>query len=140
MYNDVTTTIHKHPLFMTPTCHTTFCLLAHESLLQYRISSNVLDFKRTLANISAGYPCISFSWTQWVKNNNIPYYRQELKRVLAWPSSHYSNYPWSFFVFMRNLVDDDVVASLIYFSFINTLLLLFFKSKRYMCLCNVRKF
>ena len=51
----------------------------------------------TLANISAGYPCINFSRTQWVKNNNRPYYSQELKRVLAWPSSHYSNYPWSFF-------------------------------------------
>ena len=74
-----------------------------------------------MANISAGYPCIKFSWTQWVKNNNIPYYSQELKRVLAWPSSHYSNYPWSFFVFMGNLVTDDVVASLIYFFFIYAL-------------------
>ena len=93
---------------------------------------------RTLANISAGYPCIKFSWTQWVKNNNIPYYSQELKRVLAWLSSHYSNYPWSFFVFMGNLVTDDVVASLIYFCFIYALFF-FYKSKRYMCLCNVGK-
>ena len=121
--NDVFTTIHKHFLFMTPSCHSTCRLLAHISLVQYSRSSNVLAFRRTLANISARYPCISFSWTQWVKNNNIPYYSQELKRVLAWSSSHYSNYTWSFFVFMGNLVADDVVASLIYFCFINTLLL-----------------
>ena len=108
---------------MTPSCPTTFRFLAHVSLLQCSISSNVLAFRRTLENISAGYPCISFSWTQWVKNNNIPYYSQELKRVLAWPCSHYSNYTWSFFVFMGNLVADDAVASLIYLCFINTLLL-----------------
>ena len=48
------------------------------------------------------------------------YYSQELKRVLAWPSSHSSNYGWSFFVFMGNLVADDVVASLIYLFFICT--------------------
>ena len=67
-----------------------------------------------MANISVGYPCISVSWTQWVKNNNIPYYSQELKRVLGWPSSHYSNYPWSFFVFMGSLVANDAVGSLIF--------------------------
>ena len=106
---------------MTPSCRTTFRLLSHVSLLQYGISSIVFTFRRTLENISAGYPCIKFSWTQWVKNNNIPYYSQELKRVLTWPSSHYSNYPWSFFVFMGNLVTDDVVASLIYFCFIYAL-------------------
>ena len=122
LYNDVFTTIHKHPLFMTPSCPTTFRFLAHVSLLQCSISSNVLAFRRTLENISAGYPCISFSWTQWVKNNNIPYYSQELKRVLAWPCSHYSNYTWSFFVLMGNLVADDAVASLIYLCFISTLL------------------
>ena len=132
-------TIHKHPLFMTPSYRTTFCLLAHVSLLQYSKSSNVFAFRRTLATISSRHPCISFSWTQWVKNNNIPYYSQELKRVLAWPSSHYSNYPWSFFVFMGNLVTDDVVASLIYFCFIYALFFFFYKSKRYMCLCNVGK-
>ena len=71
-----------------------------------------------MANISIGYPCISFSWTQWGKNNNRPNYSQELKRVLAWSSSYYSNYPWSFFIFMGNLVTDDAVASLIYFCFI----------------------
>ena len=92
-----------------------------------------------MANISAGYPCISFSWTQWVKNNNRPNYSQEMKRVLAWLSSHYSNYHWSFFVFMGNLVAHDVVASLIYFCFIYELLLFFYKPKRYMCLCNVGK-
>ena len=105
---------------MTPSYRTTFCLLALVSLLQYCRSSNVLAFRRTLANISAGYPCISFSWTQWVKNNNRLYYSQALKRVLAWPSSHYSNYPWSFLVFMGNLVAHDVVASLTYFRFIYT--------------------
>ena len=115
-------TIHKHPLFMTPSCRTTFRFLAHVSLLQYSRSSNVLAFRTTLPNISAGYPCISFSWIQWVKNNNRPNYSQELKRVLAWPSSHYSNYPWSFFVFMGNLVAHDVVESLFYFCFIYTLL------------------
>ena len=120
MYTDVFTTIHKHPSFITPSCLTTFCLLAHVSLLQYSISSNVLAFRRTLAHISTGYPCISSSWTQWVKNNNRPNYSQDLKRVLAWQSSHYSNYPWSFFVIMRNLVSNDVVASLIYFFFIYT--------------------
>ena len=60
-----------------------------------------------------------------------------MRRVLAWPSSHYSNYPCSFFVFMGNLVANDAMASLIYFRFINTLF--FYKSKRYMCLCNVGK-
>ena len=133
LYNDVFTTIHKHPLFMTPSCRTTFRLLAHVSLLQYSISSNMLTFRRTLAHISTRYPCISSSWTQWVKNNNRPNYSQELKRVLAWPSSHYSNYPWSFFFFMGNLVAHDVVAILIYFWFIYTLLLFFYKSKRCMC-------
>ena len=120
LYNDVFTTIHKHPLFMTLSNHTTFCLLAHVSLLQYSRSSNALAFRRTLANIYARYPCISFSWTEWVKNNNKPNYSQEMKRVLGWPSCHYSNYPWSFFVFMGNLVVDDVMASLIYFRFIYT--------------------
>ena len=113
----------KHSLFMTPSCRTAFRLLAHVCLLQYSRSSNVSDFRRTLTNISARYPCISFSWTQWVKNNNRPYYSQKLKRVLAWPSSHYSNYPWSVFFFMLNLVAEDVVASLIYFFFIYTFFL-----------------
>ena len=52
-----------------------------------------------MANISARYPCINFSRTQWVKNNNRPNDSEELKMVLAWPSSHYSNYPWLFFCF-----------------------------------------
>ena len=106
---------------MTPSSRNAFRLLIHVSLLQYSISSNVLTFRRTLAHISARYPCISSSWTQWVKNNNIPNYSQELNRVLAWLSSHYSNYPWSFFVIMRNLESNDVVACLIYFYFIYTL-------------------
>ena len=38
---------------------------------------------------------------------------------------------------MGNLVADDAVASLIYFCFIYDFF--FYKSKRYMCLCNVRK-
>ena len=75
-------------------------------------------FRRTLTNIYAGYPCISFSWTEWVKNNNRPNYNQEMKRVLAWPSSHYSNYCCSFFFFMANLVAHDVLAILIYLYFI----------------------
>ena len=129
--SDVFMTIHKNSLFMTPSCRTTFRLLAHVSLLQYSWSSNVFTFRRTLTNISAGYPCISYSWTQWVKNNNRPYYSQKLKRVLAWPSSHYSNYPWSLFFFMGNLVAHDVVASLIYFCFIYTFFL--YKSIRCMC-------
>ena len=87
LYNDVFTTTHKHPLFMTPSYRTTFRFLAHVSVLQYSRSSNVLVFKRTLANISAGYPCIPFSRTQWVKNSNRPNFSNELKRVLAWPSS-----------------------------------------------------
>ena len=131
-YTDVFTTIRKHPFLMTSSYYTTFRLLAHVSLLQYSRSSNVWAFRRTLANISIGYPCISFSWTQRVKNNNRPNYSQELKKVLAWPSSHYSNYAWSFFFFMGNLVVHDVVASLIYFSFIYTLIF-FSKSKRCMC-------
>ena len=79
-------------------------------------------FRRTLAHISVRYPCISSSWAQWMKNNNRPNYSQELKRVLAWPSSHCSNYPWSIFFFVGNLVAHDVVARLIYFFFIYTLL------------------
>ena len=94
---DVFRTIDKHPLFITPSCCNTFCLLTHVSLLQYSISSNVLAFRRTFAHISTRYPCISSLWTQWVKNNNRPNYSQELKRVLAWPSSNYSNDRWSFF-------------------------------------------
>ncbi|RVW82134.1 hypothetical protein CK203_052453 [Vitis vinifera] len=39
---DVFTTIHKHSLFMTFSCCTTFRLLAHVSLLRYSISLNVL--------------------------------------------------------------------------------------------------
>ena len=118
LYSDVFMTIHKHILFMTPSCRTTFRLLAHVSPLQYSISSNVLTIRRTFTHISIGYRCISSSWTQWVKNNSRPNYSQELKRVLAWPRSHYSNYPWSFFVFMGNLVAHDVVAILLYFWFI----------------------
>ena len=83
----------------------------------------MFTFKRTLTNIYAGYPCISFSWTQWVKNKSRPYYSQEMKKVLAWPSAHYSNYAWSFFVFMGNLVAHDVVGSLIYFCFVYTFFL-----------------
>ena len=116
--------MHKYPLFMTLSCRTAFHLLAHVSLLLYSISSNVLTFRRTLAHIFSRYSCISTSWTQWVKNNNRPNHSQEFKRVLAWPSSHYSNYPWSFFIFMRNLIAHDVVASLIYFCFIYTFFLI----------------
>ena len=122
---------------MTPSCGTTFLLFTHVSLLQYSRSSNVLAIRRTLANISTGYPCISFSWIQWGKNNKWPYYSQELKKVLARPSSQYSNYPWSFFVFMRNLVALDIVASLIYFCFIYTFF--YINLIEYICLCNVRK-
>ena len=75
----------------------------------------------TLANISAGYPCINFSQTQWAKNNKRPNYSEELKRVLARPSFHYANYPWSFFFFMWNLIAHEVMASLIYLCFIYTL-------------------
>ena len=98
----------------------------------------MLAFRRILAHIFTRYPCIRSSWTQWVKNNNKSNYSQELKNVLAWPSSHYLNYPWSFFVFMGNLVVDDVLACLIYFYFIYTLLF-FYKSQRYMYFCNDRK-
>ena len=120
LYSDVFTTMHKHPLFMTLSYRTTFRLLAHVSLLRYSRSSNVWAFRRTLTHILAGYPCISSSRTQWMENNNRPNYSQEWKRVLAWPSSHYSNYPWSFFFFMGNLVAHDVMANLIYFSVIYT--------------------
>ena len=128
----------KHSLFMTPSCRTAFRLLAHVCLLQYSRSSNVLAFRRALSHISARYPCINFSWTQWVKNNNRPNYSQELLMVLAWPSSHYSNFPWWFFIFMGNLVAHDAMASLIYFYFIYTFFF-FYKSQRYMYFCNVRK-
>ena len=114
-------TIHKHPLFMTPSCRTVFHLLAHVSLFQYSILLKVLAFMRTSTHISERYTCISSSWTQWVKNNNRLNYSQKLNRVLAWLSSHYSNYPRSFFVIMRNLISNEVVASLIYFYFIYTL-------------------
>ena len=124
-------TTHKHSLFMTPSCRTTFCLLAHISLLQYSKSSNMLAFRRTLAPISTGYPCISSLCTQWVENKNIPNYSEELKRVLAWPSSHYSNHPLSIFFFMCNLVAHDVVATLIYFCFSYT----FFFNKFKRCMC-----
>ena len=134
---DVFTTIHKHSLFMILSCRTAFRLLTHVSLLQYRRSLNVLAFRWTLAHISARYPCISFAWTQWVKNNNRPNYSQELKRALAWPCCHYSNHPWSFFVFLGNHVALNVLASLIYFYFIYTFF--FYKFKSFMFLCNGRK-
>ena len=123
---------------MIPTCRTAFRLLAHLCLLQYSISSNVLAFRRALAHISARYPRISSSWTQWVKNNNRPNYSRELKRVSAWPSSHYLIYTWSFFVFIGNLVAHDILASLIYFCFIYTLFF-FYKFRRYMYFCNLRE-
>ena len=129
-YNLVFRTIHKHSLFMTPSCRTAFRLLAHVSQLQYSRSLNVLAFRRTLAHIFARYPCIRSSWTPWVKINNRPHYSQELKRVLAWKNSHYSNYPWSSFFFMGNLVAHDVKASLFYFLFF---IHFFFKSKSFMC-------
>ena len=68
LYSIVFTTIHKHPFFMTLSCRTVFRLLAHISLIQYSRSLKVLAFKRTLVHISERYPCISSSWTQWVKN------------------------------------------------------------------------
>ena len=74
-----------------------------------------------------------------MKKNNWPNYSQELKRVLAWPSSHYSNYPWSFFFFMGNLVAHDVLSILCYFWFIYTLSFFLYKSKRYMCSCSIGK-
>ena len=120
---------------MIPSCHFSFRLLAHVSLLKYSRSLNVLALRRTLAYIYARYPCISSAWTQWVKNNNRANYNQEYKRALAWPNTHYSNHPWSFFVFMENLVAHDVLTSLIYFYYIY----IYYKSKRNMCLCNVRK-
>ena len=118
LYGDVFTTIYKHSLFMTPSCRTAFHLVAHVCLLQYSRSSNMLAFRRTLTHISKRYPCISSSSTQLAQNNNRPNYSQELRRVLAWPRSYYSNYPWSFFFFMGNLVAHDVMARLIYFFFI----------------------
>ena len=132
-YSDVFTTKHKHPLFMTPSTYTTFRLLAHVSLLQCSIPSNLLAFRSIFAHISVGYPCISSSWTQWVKNNNRPNYSEELNRVLAWPSSHYSNYPWSFFFFMGNLVAHDAVTNLIYLCFIYALFFFYINIKRCMC-------
>ena len=116
---------------MTPSSHNAFRLLVHVSLLQYSISSNVLTFRSALADISVRYPCISSSWTQWVKINNRPNCSQELNRVLAWLSSHYSNYPWSFFISMRNLVSHDAVSSLIYFYSIYTLF--YFINLKYIC-------
>ena len=130
LYNDVFTTINKHSLFMTPSCHTAFRLLAHVSKLQQSRSLNVLAFRRILAHVSIRYPCISSSWTQWLKNNNKPNCSQKLKRVFVRPSYHYLIYTWSFFVFMGNLVAHDVLASLIYFYFIYTLFS-FYKAKRY---------
>ena len=126
---DIFPTIHKHSLFMTPSCRTPFRLFTHISFLQYKRSLNVLAFRRTLAHISRTYPCISSSWTQWVKNNNRPNYSQELKRVCAWLSSHYSNYPLSYFFFVGNLVAHDVVASLIYYCFIYTLFYIYINLK-----------
>ena len=132
LQGDVFTTIHMHPLFMTPSCHTTFRLLTHISLLRYSISSNMLAFRRTLTHISTGYPCISSSWTQWVKNNNIPNYSQKVKRVLAWPSSHYSNYSWSFFFLHVDSRSSWCLGKFILFLFY-LYIIFFYKSKRYMC-------
>ena len=131
MYSDGFMTILKDPLFMTPSCRTAFRLLTHVCMLQYSRSSNVMAFMRAFSHISPRYPRISFSWTQWVKNNNRPIYSLELKRVLARPSSHYSKYPWSFFFCMWNPVVEDVVASLIYFFFIY--IYIFYKSKSFIC-------
>ena len=72
---------------------------------------------------------MSSSWIQWVKNNNRPNFSQESKRVLAWPSSPYSNYPWSFFFFMGNLVAHDVMAILLYLWFIYALFFFYINLK-----------
>ena len=53
LYSDVFTTIHKHSLFMTPSCSTVFHFLTYVSLLQYSRSLKVLAFRKTLAHISA---------------------------------------------------------------------------------------
>ena len=45
------------------------------------------------------------------------------------PSAHDSNYAWSFFVFMGNLIADDAVTSLIYFCFIYTLFFIYINLK-----------
>ena len=132
LYGGVFTTIHKPPLFMTHSCCTTFRSLDHISLLQYTGSSNVWAFRRTLAHISTGYPCVSSSWTQWMKNNNIPNYSQELKKGFDMAKFLLFKLPLVIFCFHGNLVADDVVASLIYLCFIYTLLF-FYKSKRCMC-------
>ena len=95
--SDVFRTIDKHPLFITPSCRTTFCLIAHVSLFQYSISSNVLSFRRTLAHISVGYPCISSSWTQWVKHNNRPNYSQEIEKGFG--MSKFSLFKLPLFIF-----------------------------------------
>ena len=118
LYSDVFTTIHKHPLFMTPSCRTTFRLLTHISLLRYSISSNQLAFRRTLAHILQDIHV----WAIHGPNG----WKIIIDQITAnnWEefwSSHYSNYPWSFFVFMGNLIAHDTVSSLIYFYFIYTL-------------------
>ena len=97
LYTDVFTTIHKHPLFVTPYCRTTFRLLAHVSMLQYSIPSNVLAFRRTLTHIFVEYPCISSSWTQWVKNNNRPNHSQEIEKGFG--MSKFSLFKLPLFIF-----------------------------------------
>lgn len=101
--------IHRHPLLLTHSSRVAFRLLAYTSILRYnsnyRTSQFVGDYDNFLSACSLSRPCISTSWTQWVKYNNRPnYYSQELKRALALPSTPYSDSPWSFFKFMRNLV------------------------------------
>ena len=131
LYIDVFTTIHKHPLFMTPSYRTSFRLLSHVCLLQYSTSSNVLAFRRTLSHISVVYPCISSSWTQWMKNNNRQNYSQELKRVLARLSSHYSKYPWSFFFLHVESCRSRCCGKFNLFLFY--LYIFLYKSKSFMC-------
>ena len=123
---------HIKATIMTPYCRTTFRLLAHVSLLQYCRSSNMLSFRKNLAHISAWYPSISSWWTQWVKNNNRPNYSQELKRVLAWPSSHYSNYPCSFFFLHGESCSSWSRGKFNSFLFYLSIFYLY-KSKRCMC-------
>ena len=117
LYSDLFTTIHKHSLFMTPSCSTIFHLFTHVSLLQYSRSLKVLAFRKTLAHISARYPCISSSWTQWVKNK-----KPRIEKGFS--MAKFSLFKLTFvilFFLMGNLVAHDVVASLIYFYFIYTL-------------------
>ena len=137
LYGDAFTTIHKHPLFMTPSYRTSFRLLSHVCLLQYSTSSNVLAFRRTLSHIFARYPRISSSWTQWMKNNNRQIIANNWKGLCMAKFSLFKLPLVSFFLHVESC---SWRCRGKFNLFLFYLYIFLYKSKSFMCECNGGKY